>query len=68
MLTGHLGEPVTPWTLGYYQALGIARSWAEKARLPSIRRMWETNPGPGRELPALLGHEERTLLLPSCLR
>ncbi|KAF8314069.1 FAD/NAD(P)-binding domain-containing protein [Clavulina sp. PMI_390] len=33
------------WTLGRYQALGLARTWSRTARLPSTKRMWETYPG-----------------------
>ncbi|KAJ7053003.1 FAD/NAD-P-binding domain-containing protein [Mycena amicta] len=31
---------IRPWTHGRYQAAGIARVWAGKARLPSRERMW----------------------------
>ncbi|KAF8312913.1 FAD/NAD(P)-binding domain-containing protein [Clavulina sp. PMI_390] len=63
--TGHYIDDPTlgimkalPWTIARYQALGFARVWAGKARLPSQERMWATYPGAGKELKALHGSEE----------
>ena len=36
------------WGTGF-QALGIAKVWSGKARLPSIERMWKEYPGAGNE-------------------
>ena len=41
---------VHPWGLGAYQALGVAKVWSGKARLPSKENMWKEYPGAGREL------------------
>ncbi|KAF8309279.1 FAD/NAD(P)-binding domain-containing protein [Clavulina sp. PMI_390] len=63
--TGHYIDDPTlllcntnPWTISalQYQALGTAKVWSGKARLPSSRRMWESYPGAGNilvELPLL---------------
>lgn len=32
---------VPPWSLGEMQALGLARTWSGKARLPNESRMWD---------------------------
>jgi len=47
-----------PWTLGQFAALGYARVWSGKARLPTIKKMWETYPGAGKELRDIHGFEE----------
>ncbi|KAF8309280.1 FAD/NAD(P)-binding domain-containing protein [Clavulina sp. PMI_390] len=64
--TGHYIDDPTlllcttnPWTIDAlrYQALGAAKVWSEKARLPSITRMWGSYPGAAHVLvePPLLG-------------
>lgn len=50
---------VDPWMLGRYQALGFAKVWSKKARLPSIKNMWAAYPGAGHELPAHSAPGER---------
>lgn len=38
-----------PWQMGQYQALGLAKSWKGKARIPSTSVMWKEYPGAGRD-------------------
>jgi len=38
---------VRPWTQGRLQALGIAKIWSGKARLPNVERLWEEYYVPG---------------------
>jgi hypothetical protein len=33
--------PVRPWSQGSLQALGIAKVWSGKARLPNVERLWK---------------------------
>lgn len=51
-----------PWTLAQYQALGFARSWNGKARLPSQEQMWREYPGAGNELSVHSGGGEGTFV------
>lgn len=39
-----------PFGLGGHQALGVAKVWSGKARLPSKENMWKEYPGAGREI------------------
>ncbi|KAF8308299.1 FAD/NAD(P)-binding domain-containing protein [Clavulina sp. PMI_390] len=58
--TGHYIDDPTlllctkfPWAVGtlQYQALGAAKVWSRKARLPSIAKMWQSYPGAAGILP-----------------
>lgn len=56
MFVALISIAVIPWEQGPYQALGFAKVWAGKARLPSVQRMWNQYPGAGKllyELPGL---------------
>jgi len=48
----------SPFDVGQYQALGFAKVWSGKARIPDVLSMWCAYPGAGNELvaaPALGG-------------
>lgn len=45
--------PVRPWSQGSLQALGIAKVWSGKARLPNVERLWKDYRRPS--LPSLSG-------------
>lgn len=52
---------VHPYGLGVYQALGVAKTWSQKARIPSIPEMWKEYPGAGRDLPHIIAMGEGSL-------